>query len=83
MDDTTRSDQFANVDIHNFAWLDPDSVGFPEAHVHALELFRDSAVRPSLLAIDRVIEDNARSEDESAVFFESDLADLHHATVQG
>lgn len=83
MDDTTPSGQSSDVDISTYAWLDHDSVGFPGAHVRALELFRNSVVRTSLLAMDREIDDNAQSEDDGAVFFESDLADLHHATVQG
>ncbi|AYQ26575.1 MULTISPECIES: hypothetical protein [unclassified Polaromonas] len=83
MDDATRSGKSSDVDISTYAWLDHDSLDFPGAHVRALELFRDSVVRTSLLAVDREIDDNTQSEDEGAVFFESDLAELHHATVQG
>jgi hypothetical protein len=83
MKDTTQNGKSSDVDICTYAWLDHDSMDFPGAHVRALELFRDAVVRTSLLAVDREIDDNAQSEDEGAVFFESDLAELHHATVQG
>jgi hypothetical protein len=83
MNESSRSDQVADVDLHSFELLDHDSLGLPEAHVRALELFRNSVVRPSLSAVEREIEDNAKSDDPGAVFFDSDLADLHHDTVEG
>lgn len=69
-------------DIHQFVLLNHDSLGFPGNHAHALRLFRDSVVRPSLQAIDREIDENARSDNPASVFYESDLADLFQATVE-
>jgi hypothetical protein len=73
----------SDFDIHQFVLLDHDSLGFPEGHARALQLFRASVVTPSLREIDREIEENARSEEPGSEFFESDLADLFQATVEG
>ena len=72
-----------HVDLHNYCWLDHESVGFPDQHARALLLFRDSLVRPSLLAVEREIEANALNDHPGAEFFESDLADLFQSTVEG
>lgn len=72
-----------HVDIHTFVWLDHESVGLPLGHARALELFRDSVLRPSLKALDQEIEANQRSEDPAADFFTGDLEDLYQATVEG
>jgi len=71
-----------DLDIYQFVLLNHDSIGSPTSHVRALQLFRDSVVRPSLQEIDREIEENARSDDPASVFYESDLADLFQATVE-
>jgi hypothetical protein len=73
----------SDFDIQQFVLLDHESIGFPGEHVRALQLFESSVVRPSLSALDREIEENARSESPGSEFFESDLADLFHATVEG
>jgi hypothetical protein len=72
----------SDFDIEQFIFLDHESLGFPTAHARALQLFKDSVVAPSLKAVDDEIEENSRSEDPGAVFFESDLADLFQATVE-
>lgn len=72
----------SHLDILQFVFLDHESLRLPEGHADALQLFRDSVVRPSLLAIDRAIEENGRSENPGSVFFESDLADLFQSTVE-
>lgn len=72
----------SGLDIQQFVFLDHESLGFPAGHARSLQLFRDSVVLPSLRAVDREIEENARSDDPGAVFFESDLADLFQATVE-
>lgn len=72
-----------HVDLHNYCWLDHESVGFPDQHARALLLFRDSLVRPSLLAVEHEIEANALNDHPGAEFFESDLADLFQSTVEG
>lgn len=69
--------------LHYFAWLNHESIGHPEGHTRSLELFRDSVVRPSLLAIDREIEEVDRSDEPAAAFFRADLEDLFQATVEG
>lgn len=69
-------------DIHQFVFLEHESLGFPGGHARSLQLFRDSVVVPSLRAIDREIQENDRSDDPASNFFESDLADLYQATVQ-
>lgn len=73
----------SDLDIHHFELLDHKSLGFPAGHARALQLFRDSVVSPSLRAVDREIEENARSEEPGSEFFESDLTDLFQATVEG
>jgi len=72
-----------SFNLHHFSWLDHESIGHPEGHAHSLELFRDSVVRPSLLAIDREIEEVDRSDEPAAEFFRGDLEDLFQATVEG
>lgn len=69
-------------DLHNFVWLDYASIGHPAGHAFAIELFRDSVVRPSLRAIDLRIEEIEQSDDESAAFLRDDMADLFQATVE-
>lgn len=83
MTDMAQDNYRGGVDVCTYAWLDHESIAFPGAHSRALELFRDSVVRASLQAVDREIDDNARSRDIGSEFLEGDLADLHHATVQG
>lgn len=82
---TSNSNGYMNSsvsDIHQFAFLDHDSLGFPEGHCRSLQLFRDSVIIPSLRAIDHEIQENIRSDNPAAVFFEGDLADLFQATVE-
>lgn len=43
---------YLDGDITTFFWTDHESIGFPDDHVHVLELFRDSIVQPSLQALD-------------------------------
>lgn len=73
----------SDFDIHSFALLDHESVGSPTEQARALELFRDSVARPSLRALDCEIEENAKSHDPGAEFYELDLADLFQSTVEG
>jgi hypothetical protein len=70
-------------DLRHFAWLDHESIEHPEGHARSLELFRDSVVRPSLLAIDREIEEVDKSDEDAAACFRGDLEDLFQATVEG
>ena len=76
------SSEWTCDDLTNYWLLDHDSVGHPTAHSLALELFRDSVIRPSLSAVNEQIATNERSPDREAVFFHDDLAALHHATVE-
>ncbi|WP_314440886.1 hypothetical protein [Massilia timonae] len=70
------------LDIDGYVLLDHESLGFPGSHARALQLFRDSVVRPSLHELDREIEENARSDDPASVFYESDLADLFQTSIE-
>ena len=70
------------LDIHQFVFLNHESLGFPGEHARALQLFRDAVVRPSLRTLDRAIDDNAAGEEMGSEFFETDLTDLFHATVE-
>lgn len=73
----------SHIDITNYAWLDHESIGFPDRHVESLKLFRDSVVHPSLKALDAEIETLRRSNDPAADFFIDDYAALFQTTVEG
>lgn len=70
-------------DITNYAWLDHDSIGFPDAHRASLKLFRESVVQPSLQALDVEITKLQGSDDQATVFFSNDYAELFQTTVEG
>ena len=72
----------SSIDIHQFLFIDHESLGSPTGHAYSLQLFKNSVVLPSLRAVDREIEENSSCDDPSSVFFESDLADLFQATVE-
>lgn len=73
----------ATLDLYSVTWPDYESIGHPEGHAFSVELFRDSVVRPSLLAIEHEIDEIDRSEDPSAIFPRGNLEDLFQATVEG
>jgi len=72
-----------DCDITNYAWLDHESVGFPDSHSQSLELFREKVVRPSLQALDAEITRLNASDEPSAIFITDDYADLFQTTVEG
>jgi hypothetical protein len=73
----------SDVDLHQFVLLDHESLGLPVSYARSLRLFRDSVVLPSLRAIDLELAECARGDEAGAVFYESHLADLFQATVEG
>lgn len=73
----------SDCDITNYAWLDHDSIGFPDSHLESLKLFRDTVVQPSLQALDAEITKLQGSSDPAAVFASDDYAALFQATVEG
>jgi len=73
----------SDSDITNYAWLDHDSIGFPDSHLASLKLFRESVVQPSLQALDVEITKLQGSDDPAAVFFSDDYAALFQTTVEG
>lgn len=73
----------SDCDISNYAWLDHDSIGFPDSHLESLKLFRESVVQPSLQALDAEITKLRRSNDPAAEFLSDDYAALFQTTVEG
>lgn len=71
------------LDLTTHQVLDHESMGFPGSRGRSLELFRDSVIRPSLLALDVRIEELRSTDDPGDDFFAEDLAELFQATVEG
>lgn len=72
-----------DYDITNYAWLDHESVGFPDSHLQSLELFREKVVRPSLQALDAEITRLHASDEPAEIFITDDYAELFQTTVEG
>jgi len=70
-------------DLTTLVVHDHESLGFPGGRGHSLELFRDSVVRPSLLALDAKIDDLRSTDEPGDDFLAEDLAELFQATVEG
>lgn len=71
------------TDISTFTWTEHESIGSPTSHIIALELYRDSVVRPSLNALSEKIDELHRSDEDSADFELLDYAPLFQSTVEG
>lgn len=81
--DDTHSDEDRVTNISSFTWADYESIDSPVTHITALELYRDSVVRPSLKILDTKIDELQRCDQVSADFELLDYAPLFQSTVEG
>lgn len=71
------------ADFTSYVVLDHDSLGFPTGHVLALELYRDSVIRPALITLSNKIAELQDSEDDLSAFELADFKPMYQDTVQG
>jgi hypothetical protein len=71
------------ADFTTYVVLDHESLGSPTGHLRALELYRDSVIRPALETLSSKIDELQKSEVDLAAFELLDFEPMYQDTVQG
>lgn len=70
-------------ELHQVTIQDHGSLGHPDGHAQTMQLFKNSVILPSLVALSQKMKENVEDHEAESLLFDDDLADLYQSTVAG